>query len=76
MGFSKPKAVKQDAAPPPVTTNSADVAQAQMDEQRAQERRNGYQDTINPQPIRRTLLSRPNTVSPAQPQRRTLISTR
>lgn len=75
MGFGSPKAVKPEPAPPPVTTNSADVAQAQLDEQRAQDKRNGYADTINPQPTRKTLLAKRNTVNGA-PTRKTLISTR
>jgi hypothetical protein len=75
MGFGSPKAVKQDPAPPPVTTTSADVARAQLDAQRTQDKRNGYQDTVSPTMSRKTLLSKPNTITGTAP-RKTLLSTR
>ena len=46
MGFSKPKAVTPEPAPPPVTTTGEDVARAEMDQRRAQKRRDGYANTL------------------------------
>ena len=46
MGFSKPKAVKAEPAPPPVTTTGTDVAFSAEAERKKQVRRNGYQKTL------------------------------
>lgn len=46
MGFSKPKAVTPEPAPPPVTTSSADVAYTEMAERKDQRKRNGYAKTL------------------------------
>ena len=46
MGFSKPKAVKTEPAPPPVTTAAADVSYSAMDQRRQQARRAGYAKTL------------------------------
>lgn len=69
MGFGSPKAVKQEPAPPPVTTSSADVARAQAQEQRMSERRWGYMDTMNPSPGRKSMLAKKNTLpGPSAPR--------
>lgn len=46
MGFSKPKAVTPEPAPPPVTTTSADVSRAEDAEKRKQQQRHGYAKTL------------------------------
>ena len=46
MGFSKPKAVQAEPAPPPVTTASNEAAYAALDERKKQKGRNGYTSTM------------------------------
>lgn len=68
MGFSSPKAVKPEPAPPPVTTNASEVARAQQDEIRLQEGRFSMEDTMNPNVPRRSLLPKNRTRPAGRPQ--------
>ncbi|MCU0751546.1 MAG: hypothetical protein MUC40_00685 [Akkermansiaceae bacterium] len=68
MGFSKPKAITPEPAPPPVTTTGEDKAYAEMEERKKQRARNGYDDTL--QGRFGTLLA---PAEKAQPRKKTLL---
>lgn len=54
MGFSKPKAITPEPAPPPVTTTGADVAAASLAERDKQRKRKSYVKTMSGVPFNAT----------------------